>query len=174
MEYSKAVIIIWNRFTALKLLFPVLPGFPDTWMLLYILDCVKTYSGASGYVFHKNYPRRYKNIKHCLYVVRVAPGYAVELDFKIFELEISPQCQNDYVTVYDGADNKAKPLTEKLCGKKNPGKIRATGNTVAIAMKTNENINGPGFVALYRRIAKTVLPTRVGKISTEQVLARHW
>ena len=118
MGYSKAVIIIRNRFTALKLLVPVLPGFPDTWMLLYILDCVKTYSGASGYVFHKNYPRRYKNIKHCLYVVRVAPGYAVELDFKIFELEISPQCQNDYVTVYDGADNKAKPLTEKLCGKK--------------------------------------------------------
>ena len=143
-------------------------------MLLYVtLDCVKTYSGANGYVFHNNYPRRYKNMKHCLYVLTVAPGYAVELDFKIFELELSPQCQNDYVTIYDGGDNKAKPLIKKLCGKKNPGKIRATGNAIAIAMKTNQNINGPGFVALYRRVENTVLPTREGKNSTEQVITRH-
>ena len=66
-----------------------------------------------------------------------------------FDLELgSSSCPWDYVKVYDGSSASA-PLKGKFCGKKGPGSLRSSGNTMFITFKTDSTVTKAGFRCMY-------------------------
>lgn len=102
---------------------------------------------------HPSYPRAYKNNLNCLWTVRAPINHILEIDFKYFNIDISGNCAEDYVDIFDGSNNQARFL-EKLCGKIAGRKIRSTGNAISVLMITNDKRTSQGFVARWTRIEK--------------------
>ena len=115
----------------------------------------------SGYVFHPNYPKQYKNLVNCLWTIEAPAGKKVSLEFKHFKFEISSGCQNDYIEVYDGSDNTA-PLIGRFCGQDVPEVVVSTANFLSVVMVTNNEVTSRGFIALYKQITDTDTSTGTG------------
>ena len=122
------------------------------------LVCGKVLKSYSGYVYHPNYPQPYKNNVNCLWTVQAPVNFNIRLEFKFFKIEKSFNCNNDYITVYDGANDNA-PIIGKYCGRDLPANIVSTGNTISVGMKTNDRISDQGFVTLYKRVSGGLTPT---------------
>lgn len=105
----------------------------------------------SGYVYHPNYPKRYKNNVNCQWTIEAPAGKKVQLEFKHFKMEISSGCRNDYIQIFDGSDSTA-PLIGRYCGNDMPDSVVSTANFLTIVMVTNGDISSRGFIALYRQI----------------------
>ncbi|XP_069479379.1 hatching enzyme 1.2-like isoform X2 [Ambystoma mexicanum] len=80
---------------------------------LYNCGMCRTISNAGyGFVNSTNYPSQYPNNANCSYLMRT-PGYQILLTFHAFDIESSPNCKSDYVTVYDGITSDAPILLNK-------------------------------------------------------------
>lgn len=123
-------------------------------LFLSLKECGKVLKSYSGYVFHPNYPKQYKNRVNCLWTIVAPAGKKVNLEFKHFKFEISSGCQNDYIEVYDGSDTTA-PRIGRFCGQDVPEPIVSTANFLSIVMVTNDEVTARGFIVLYKQVDDT-------------------
>ena len=72
----------------------------------------------------------------------------IRLEFKYFQLEDHPTCQNDYVEVQDGLTLSSR-LLGRFCGNVFPTIIESTTNKMLVRFKTNDKTVRTGFKALY-------------------------
>lgn len=70
------------------------------------------------------------------------------LFWKDFVLEKSPECQYDYLAVYDGSDDSAQRLA-KLCAFQFPDDIYSTGNDVLIQFVSDAGLTSVGVNMTY-------------------------
>ena len=116
------------------------------------------YRDFSGYIYHPSYPMGYKNNLDCIWTVVVPRGDKVNFDFQFFKVEPAPNCNNDFVAIYDGVDDKS-PLAGKYCGVEKPKSYTSKGHIASVRMKTNHKFTSNGFVVLYKRVESDIPKT---------------
>lgn len=76
----------------------------------------------------------------------------IELSFSSFDVEQYTGCHLDYLAVYENVvrnESDSLPIG-KFCGTSIPTMITSTTRALTLFFKTDESINGQGFVATYR------------------------
>ena len=106
----------------------------------------------------ENYPSNYAE----QWILIVPEGMKVQIDFDIFELEDSKDCQNDYVEFREASIMVGDPkriyghfgpiLTGRLCGNAKLKSILSQGNMVWVQFLSDRNSNtvNKGFKASFK------------------------
>lgn len=78
-------------------------------------------------------------------------GHVIVLDFRdYFDIEYSPGCTNDFLEVRDGSHGYNDRLNEEaFCGTNFPPELTSTDRYLWIQFKSDENIEGRGFRAVF-------------------------
>ncbi|XP_020662303.3 cubilin [Pogona vitticeps] len=121
--------------------------------------CGGTLSTSSGIFMSPNYPMPYYHNAECYWLLKSSHGSPFEIQFDQFHLEAHPQCQFDYLAVYDGNSTNARMLG-KFCGNQIPPTIQSTGDSVYVKLRTDGSLRGGGFLANYKQICRGIIITR--------------
>lgn len=74
------------------------------------------------------------------------------MTFASFELETAQTCAYDYVAIYDNIiANETNDIRAigKYCGTEKPPIMMSTSRAMTIIFKSDESVNGQGFLATY-------------------------
>ncbi|KAJ8725267.1 hypothetical protein PYW07_016225 [Mythimna separata] len=127
----------------------------DGFRISYEAVCEKTWEGDSGVIKSPGYPFSYPENKVCVYILKTAPGKAIELTFQDFDIEDNRyfDCRYDSVEVRDGHDQNAT-LLGRFCGgaAHTPPVQTSTLNYMYIKFTSDLSISGTGFYANYTTI----------------------
>ncbi|BFZ22426.1 hypothetical protein BsWGS_25465 [Bradybaena similaris] len=93
---------------------------------------------------------QYFNNMDCSWNITVTPSKMIKLRFYSFDVVVSPQCQHDHVTVYDGPDTNSR-IIGRYCGNMQsiPEVIQSTGNQMYITFITDAVDAASGFTGKY-------------------------
>lgn len=104
---------------------------------------------------HLSSPRINANTSHyppnteCTWEINALPGYHIGLVFtNRFYLEDSPNCQNDFVEIFDWIDDQWKSM-KRVCGRETPNAFNSTSTKMKVVFRSNENITADGFSAVW-------------------------
>lgn len=87
----------------------------------------------------------------CRWIVVAPPGSLVQLTFNSFDLEMAANCPYDYISIYDNIvsnETDVKPIGT-YCGTEKPPVIMSASRALTIVFKSDESVNGQGFMATY-------------------------
>lgn len=77
------------------------------------------------------------------------PNHLIKLDFRnVFNIELSPDCEFDYLEVHDGQHGFATELG-RFCGTDFPPIIYSSDRYLWLRFHSDENIEYEGFQAVY-------------------------
>ncbi|XP_078540684.1 astacin-like metalloendopeptidase [Lissotriton helveticus] len=110
--------------------------------------CSTLFSDPTGTLTSANNPSSYPNNVNCVYLIRV-PSDKILLQFDSFNLQSSPNCASDYLTIYDGNNKTAPVLLSKACGTRQLQPFTSTGNEMLLEFVTDGSITASGFKASY-------------------------
>ncbi|XP_073527524.1 scavenger receptor cysteine-rich domain-containing protein DMBT1-like [Phyllobates terribilis] len=117
--------------------------------------CGGVLNETSGVFSSPFFPRLYPNNAHCEWIIRVIPGYTVDLSFLSLDLERHPSCMYDSVTIYDGLPFSS-PLLAKICTLSNSTTYRSTSNVLGVVFQSDGSVQSTGFQAVYSSDARNV------------------
>ena len=119
---------------------------------IYLTDCNKRMTSASGTLQSPNYPSPYPNIANCVYQISLPGGTKIKLTIEKIDLETSKDCMNDKLRIYDGMDASATKLG-RICNSSDNGRIfNSSGNHLFLVFKTDDRVTKTGFKASYTTI----------------------
>ncbi|XP_030748736.1 cubilin-like [Sitophilus oryzae] len=116
------------------------------------------YITSCGGIFHKrdtiirtpNYKDDYPNNMECIWEINAPDGNIIALEFiSRFYVEESKNCTKDYVEVFDW-DGENWVSKQKLCGRKIPEEIKASGNRMQVIFRSDANVTAIGFEAMIK------------------------
>ncbi|XP_071106535.1 ovochymase-1-like [Haliotis cracherodii] len=109
----------------------------------------------SGYILSPDFSlnHNYPGQLHCAWTISAEHGAIIVLDFMYFEVEFTPLCSADAVTVYDGVDDNSTVISV-LCGKTLPGELLSSSNHLHVTFNTDKGVEGHGFKIKYTVIGK--------------------
>lgn len=87
------------------------------------------------------FPKYFQEATQCDWLIKVAPGYVVTLEFSKFEVGHEAECSNresrtNFVEVRDGMKQKNRTIG-MFCGSRKPDAISSTGNQMWIRYVTS-------------------------------------
>ncbi|XP_022177373.1 cubilin-like [Myzus persicae] len=136
--------------------------------------CGNIYISEKGKISTKNYPSLYPNNEECEWTIAVLPGNKVSLQFvERFNLEQSVNCTKDYVQVFDFDNDHWKPLGNRLCGRQIPPTFSSSETKLKIRIRTDDDIQGDGFKAIWKSVCGGVFTKRSGKIVSPNYPAKY-
>lgn len=93
----------------------------------------------------------YASRSNCKWIIVAPVGYIIELRFTTFDLEPNAGCRYDYLAIYDNivSSEANKEPIGKYCGTDKPPTILSTSRALSIFFKSDESVNGQGFLATY-------------------------
>ena len=92
--------------------------------------------------FSPSYP------KHCSWLITAPRDHVIVLRFLRFEIQFNNFCENDHITVRDGAKSNSTIL-EKLCGIDQKCPITSSGRYMLIQYRTDKHGIRNAFKASY-------------------------
>ncbi len=100
-----------------------------------------------------NHPRPYLPNTHYSWTIITASSTYVRLTFETIDLPSSPgACDQDHLSVYDGAGKMDEELGE-FCNSMRPsGPVLASMNQMLVVFGTHEESGGTGFMATYHAV----------------------
>ncbi|XP_078540690.1 embryonic protein UVS.2-like [Lissotriton helveticus] len=113
--------------------------------------CSTLLSNLTGTVKSSNNPSSYPNNANCVYLIRI-PYDKILLQFDAFDLQSSPNCMSDYLTIYDGNNKTAPVLLSKACGTGQLQPFTSSGNEMLLEFVTDGSITASGFKASYSNV----------------------
>ncbi|XP_073416258.1 scavenger receptor cysteine-rich domain-containing protein DMBT1-like isoform X4 [Dendrobates tinctorius] len=126
--------------------------------------CGGVLNETSGVFSSPFFPGLYPNNARCEWVIRVIPGYSVDLSFLSLNLEMHSSCMYDSVTIYDGLPFSS-PLLAKLCGVSNSTTYRSSSNVMGVVFQSDGSVQSTGFQAVYSSNARNITtPANCGGI----------
>lgn len=128
-------------------------------------ECVYRFTSSRGQIRSKNYPRNYDNNLDCRYYITVPQNYQIQISFSTIDLESGPNCNYDFVRLYDGRDSSKRTIG-KYCGIEIPPVTKSTGNELMIQFKTDDRGPRKGFLLDWRQVQKPVEPTPPKTVAT--------
>ncbi|XP_065639868.1 cubilin isoform X2 [Hydra vulgaris] len=111
-------------------------------------NCDKLFTSTQGQFFHRDYPYSYRSNENCIYKIQSPRNYRIVFYFTLFDLELSENCQKDYIEIFDGTKDDEKQLG-RFCGSKAPSTIRTNSNLLNIKFVTDNSYERAGFVFNY-------------------------
>nr|XP_060497256.1 deleted in malignant brain tumors 1 protein-like [Panthera onca] len=102
---------------------------------------------ASGTFFSPSYPGYYPNNADCVWEIEVNPGYRINLGFNSLQLEVSSNCNFDYVEISDGPLNSSN-LLGKICNGTRQI-FTSSYNRMTVRFRSDISIQSTGFSAWY-------------------------
>ncbi|XP_065187535.1 uncharacterized protein LOC135818131 isoform X3 [Sycon ciliatum] len=86
--------------------------------------------------------------QNCSYFIEVPAGHIISVKFLVLDVEPSPGCQFDYLSVWDTASGH---ILERLCGFQPPENIIvSSGSRMRVQFVTDGSLEFSGFVLSYR------------------------
>ncbi|KAI8501685.1 hypothetical protein Bbelb_209560 [Branchiostoma belcheri] len=115
-----------------------------------------TDSQTEGYIMSLLYPGNYPINVDCSWIITSPPTTAVQLDFvETFHIEYYdtlPDCQYDYLKVFEGYNTSA--VLGTFCGDTLPSAVRTVDNVMKIHFHTDHSEQRTGFKAKYSMVKK--------------------
>ncbi|XP_078540815.1 astacin-like metalloendopeptidase [Lissotriton helveticus] len=102
-----------------------------------------------GFLNSNNCPSQNPSNTDFSYLIR-ANSAKILLTFKAFDIESSPNCESDYVMVYDGMTKDSPVLLDKACGSESVPPVVSSTNVMLLQFVTN---GASVFNAYYQNIA---------------------
>nr|VZI15898.1 unnamed protein product [Spirometra erinaceieuropaei] len=112
--------------------------------------CGGLLNADNGDISSPEFPDWYPPNSKCVWNIEVPLGFSVVLTFENFELEDTPDCQYDYLKIFDGPSDSS-PLLRTSCGTQIPADISSTGNTMTVVFGTDEFGHKTGFRARFEK-----------------------
>lgn len=103
-------------------------------------------------------------------------GNQVTADFTAFNLEISSNCSNDYLTIYNGL-SQFDPIIGKFCGTQSPGFITADNEHGALTFvfRSNSSVNASGWEATIGCASAVINPLTLNAVTyTDTRIDLNW
>ncbi|XP_035658202.1 uncharacterized protein LOC118403572 [Branchiostoma floridae] len=132
-------------------------------------SCGSTLSGEAGDFTSPNFPEKYDNNLFCEWTIRVNRSKSIVLGFDWFDVEAHPQCDYDFVQVYEGNSKYNRQLGKgKFCGSAKtdanyPDKRITSGlNIVKVQFQSDAWLTFTGFKATFVAVDK-VDPCSLGE-----------
>ena len=92
------------------------------------------------------YPNAYPSDSVCRYELQGKfSDFGIRLEFELFELESSRQCENDNVTIYEGFNQSASNPVDIKCGRVR-GDFISQSQNLTITFRSNSQVNRNGFI----------------------------
>lgn len=113
--------------------------------------CGGSMRGSSREIMSPGFPNRYPNNAECVWEIKADSGYHVALSFiDRFNIETSNLCDNDYLQIFNWNNIESSwNSIDKICGRNVPAPINATSNRMKLIFRSNNEIQGDGFRALW-------------------------
>ncbi|EDV46242.2 cubilin homolog [Drosophila erecta] len=115
--------------------------------------CMEELRGQSGSFQSPNYPKMYPNNLECYWLITVERDSVVELTINGIDLEESPNCTKDALTVSN--HKQSVEAHERHCGSASKLVITSSGHRLHVRFISDESHNGLGFNATYRAVNTT-------------------
>lgn len=117
--------------------------------LTYKLLCGGVYTDPSVEITSPGYPKTYGLNQRCDYVIEAPLGKAVLLDFQDFDVEGNsyPNCDLDFVEIYDGLEASNSSFIGRYCSSKIPPRAISSLNVMLMRFVSDASIGGKGFKA---------------------------
>ncbi|XP_015810319.3 cubilin [Nothobranchius furzeri] len=119
---------------------------------------------APGFLFSPGWPENYPPNQECTWLIR-SPNSIVEFNFLSVDLEGSPPCYYDSITVRDGASSLS-PVLASVCGREAPSPVHSTGDSMFIHFSSDGSVGGQGFNASYSKGCGGLLHVDRGVLSS--------
>ncbi|XP_055601686.1 cubilin homolog [Uranotaenia lowii] len=115
----------------------------------YKVRCGGVITDPNTEIVSPGYPRAYGSNQLCDYLIQGPVGKAIKLDFSDFDIEGNsfPNCDLDYVAIYDGYEENNNTRIGKYCSAKTPPQALSTLNVMLLRFVSDVSINGRGFKA---------------------------
>ena len=105
---------------------------------------------SSGHINTSGFPNTlYAPNSNCTWIIDLPAYKRIELKFDEMNIEESPNCVKDRVTILNGKDADALPLGS-YCGNKLPPTIQSSTEVVTIQFVSDGTVNNKGFNLQYR------------------------
>ena len=115
-----------------------------------VTDCDYVLEEPSGHINTSGFPNSpYAPNSNCTWIIDLPTYKSIELKFIEMDIEESPNCVKDRVTILNGKDKDAVSLGS-YCGNKLPATIQSSTETVIIKFISDGTINNKGFNLQYR------------------------
>ncbi|XP_034938584.1 cubilin [Chelonus insularis] len=116
--------------------------------------CGGTIRGSNREISSPGFPRNYPAKAECTWEITAENGYHIGLTFvDRFNLESSVLCNNDFVQIFDwdSSNRGSWKSLGKVCGRNVPAPLNTTSNRMKILFRSNDDIQGDGFRAIWDR-----------------------
>ncbi|XP_040188614.1 embryonic protein UVS.2-like isoform X2 [Rana temporaria] len=113
--------------------------------------CATLLNNKTGIFTSDNYPSAYPNNGDCVWLIRVPSGKA-SLKFSNFNIQSTPNCDSDYMRIYDGPSKNSPVLLDKICGSQTIPPIIASTSQMLVQFVSDGAVAGDGFQASYRSV----------------------
>lgn len=90
----------------------------------------------------------YEHDADCVWVIVAPKGFIVQLTFSTFHLELSSDCELDYVSLYDGTVRNGTNI-QKYCGTDLPPISQSSDNVLSLQFVSDSSVALDGFRAQY-------------------------
>ncbi|XP_078582053.1 cubilin-like isoform X2 [Branchiostoma floridae x Branchiostoma japonicum] len=121
------------------------PGFSLTYSFS---TCGGVLDGTSGTITSPNYPNNYDHNDFCTWLIRAPEGQTISITFTDFAMENHPNCDFDYLTIYNGA-SVTSPQIGRYCGTASPRSFTSGSRYLLLYFQTDVSASARGFRATY-------------------------
>ncbi|CAK8698599.1 unnamed protein product [Clavelina lepadiformis] len=129
--------------------------------------CNQTILEGQGMIVSPNFPAAYDRDSSCQWKVTVENDKTIILAFRHFDIENSPNCAYDSVSVYNGPTT-SHPLVGKFCGPFKPSNVMTTSNRMLVTLDTDDASEKTGFLAIFTSVAPQIAdPNSCGGLITD-------
>ena len=109
---------------------------------------------TSGRISTSGFPNTpYAPNSNCTWIIDLPAYKSIKLKFDEMDIEKSPNCVKDRVTILNGKGEDALPL-RSYCGNKLPSTIRSSTQVVTVQFVSDGSVNSKGFNLQYRGLKK--------------------
>ena len=109
-------------------------------------------TGNAGEFASFDYPLLYPNGAACSWEIDVPPTHLVQLTFKLFDLQPSPDCTADYVEIKQGRSYSQSQVVGKFCGSLPLTVFALNHSKVFVDFVSDSSGRYPGFHASFRAL----------------------
>jgi PKD repeat protein len=97
-------------------------------------------------------------------------GAKMQMEFTLFDIEQSVNCNYDFMKIYDGSSTTA-PLLGTWCGTNSPGIVEAAndGGSLTVHFKSDGSMSRPGWEAIVRCLAEQIAPVANFTVNATQI-----
>ncbi|KAK3733284.1 hypothetical protein QZH41_011133 [Actinostola sp. cb2023] len=132
--------------------------------------CRSVLTATSGTFTSPGYPNNYPDNLRCEWIIRPATTTSIiVITFTSFQLEMEPECRDDYVIV---SDSNGRPVKKsRFCGFYGNGfGVKVRGNEAGVYFHSNGHLTDKGFQVSY----KTIPTTSPGDCDFDDGLCPAW